>query len=104
MEHLVQQIRGAWQRAKNRQSTKCKGDEEDPVYHFMRLPLYRNAMLPMVWKLQEVDAADFQSGEWFAGKNYSKRGTFQGTFNKLVERAEKQLEGFRWSSWMKVDK
>lgn len=103
LKHLVQEIKGSWQRAKERQSAKSKGDKEDPVYHYMRLTSNRNAQLPMVWTLQEIDAAEFQRGDWFAGLRCSKKNTFQGTFNKLVDRAERQVKGFKWLSWQQVD-
>lgn len=103
LKKVVEAIKGAWQRAKGKQSAKSKGDEVDPVYHYMSLPSYRNAKLPMVWTLQEIDTAKFILPDWFRRLRCSKRNTYEGTFNKLVERAEAQVTGFKWLSWQDVD-
>lgn len=83
---------------------KARGIKKIPcITTYMRLKSNRDAKLPMVWKLQEIDAAEFQRGDWFAGRSYSKRETYQGTFNDLVDSAERQVKGFKWLSWQEVD-
>lgn len=108
LRELVEAIRGSWQRANERQSVKKKGDKVDLVYHHMKLPKNRNAKLPMVWKLKKRDAGQyegkFEPGGWFAGLLCSNRpNSYKGTFDKLVGRAETQVEGFRWLSWQQVE-
>lgn len=107
LRELVEAIRGSWQRANERQSAKKKGDKEDPVYHYMTQPSYRNAMLPMVWKLKKSDAGKyegkFEPGVWFAGLPCSRPKSYQLTFQKLVGRAETQDGGFQWLSWQQVE-
>lgn len=103
LRELVEAIRGSWQRAKGRQFAKSMGDKDDAVYHYMNLPVNRTAKLPMVWKLQEIDTDEFKPGQWFAGLLCSRPQSYQGTFNKLVGRAETQVEGFQWLSWQQVE-
>lgn len=103
LKKLVQEIGGVWKRAKERQSKISKGDEEDAVYHYMRLKSNRNGKVPMVWKLQEIDAVRFDPGNWFRSLTCSQRGCSQTGFDKSLARAEAQVEGFRWLSWQQVD-
>lgn len=37
LKKVVEAIRSAWERAKERQSAKRKGDKKDPVHHHMAL-------------------------------------------------------------------
>lgn len=97
----MEAIGNAWQRAKERQWAKNKGDQVDDVYHYMNLSKNRNGTLPMVWKLQEIDD-EFQPGAWFVEQKLV-RGCFQGTFNKIVGLVENQVEGFAWLCWQQVD-
>lgn len=107
LRDVVEAIRGSWKRAKERQSAKTKGEKVDPVYHYMTLPKNRNAILPMVWELKKRDAGQyegkFEPGGWFDGQLCSRPRSYQGTFNKLVGRAETQDEGFQWLSWQQVE-
>ncbi|CAN0254918.1 unnamed protein product [Ectocarpus sp. 6 AP-2014] len=103
LKEVVEEIKGAWERAKKRQSAKSKEHKVDPVYHYMSLPSNRNAKLPMVWTLQEIDADEFQPGDWFRRLRCSQRNRSQTTFNKTVDRAEAQVTGFTWLSWQQVD-
>lgn len=99
LKQVVEAIRGAWQRAKERQSEKSKGDKVDAVYNYMTRPAYRNAKLPMVWALQKRDAKDFNPGDWFVGLRCSQPHRSQEYFNTTVGLAETQVTGFEWLSW-----
>lgn len=67
------------------------------IYNYMSLPCYRNSTLSMVRFLQENEK-EFQPGSWFVeSTNFdAKKPT---TFNKLVERVAKPVDGFKWVSW-----
>lgn len=87
---MVEAIGEAYRRAQIR-------GPEDPVYLYMKLPRYRHSTLSMVRFLQKNDD-EFRPGAWFVKSKYV---TVQNptTFNKVIDRVEQQVNGFKWASW-----